>query len=222
MRCGVPQGSILGPLLYLLYVTDISKSCRGNISYADDTTLYMSNSNLNELFLEANSTINELFQWFCANRLSLNPTKTKYTIIYLDHSNNNATSGLNVSINNTVIQRVGNDCEEKATKFLGIYRDENPTWRHHIANVNKRFYFIAKGLPQSFDNMFIFKRDIPGSRITRQSDHLFEVRYRTNFVSRLPLFNIPRIWNKWFHTPLNILRSQFNKLTSRVWGPPPP
>ena len=82
MQCGVPQGSILGPLLYLLYVNDISKSCRGNIlSFADDTTLYMSNSNLNELFLEANSTINELFQWFCANRLSLNPTKTKYTII---------------------------------------------------------------------------------------------------------------------------------------------
>ena len=306
MQCGVPQGSILGPLLYLLYVNDISKSCRGNIlSFADDTTLYMSNSNLNELFLEANSTINDLFQWFCANRLSLNPTKTKYTIIRPFQQQCNIT-GLNVSINNTVIQRVGNDCEEKATKFLGIYIDENLTWRHHIANVNKRissalfsinqvkhilpkdclrtlyyslihshlsygllawgncnreslcravniqkrairtinnakfrshtdplfkasrilkisdqyvlhsnlfvFDFIAKGLPQSFDNMFIFKRDIPGSRITRQSDHLFEARYRTNFVSRLPLFNIPRIWNKWFHTiPLNISRPPIQK-----------
>ena len=137
MQCGVPQGSILGPLLYLLYVNDISKSCRGNmLSFADDTTLYMSNSNLNELFLEANSTINDLFQWFCANRLSLNPTKTKYTIIRPFQQQCNIT-GLNVSINNTVIQRVGNDCEEKATKFLGIYIDENLTWRHHIANVNK-------------------------------------------------------------------------------------
>ena len=97
----------------------------------------MSNSNLNELFLEANSTINDLFQWFCANRLSLNPTKTKYTIIRPFQQQCNIT-GLNVSINNTVIQKVGNDCEEKATKFLGIYIDENLTWRHHIANVNKR------------------------------------------------------------------------------------
>ena len=298
MQCGVPQGSILGPLLYLLYVNDISKSCRGNIlSFADDTTLYMSNSNLNELFLQANSTINELFQWFCANRLSLSPTKTKYTIIRPFQQQCNIT-GLNMSINNTAIQRVRNDCEEKATTFLGIFIDENLTWRHHIANINKRIFsalfsinqvkhilprdclrtlyyslihshlsygllawgncnreslcravsiqkrairainnakfrshtdtsicsalqfvciwFYRKRSSTIFDNMFIFKRDIPGSRITRQSVHLFEASYRTNFVSRLPLFNIPRIWNKWFHTLPHTLAYHSNFI------PPPP
>ena len=54
-RCGVPQGSILGPLLYLMYVNDIGNSCQCNIlSFADDTTLYASHSNINELFSIAN------------------------------------------------------------------------------------------------------------------------------------------------------------------------
>ena len=77
IQCGVPQGSILGPLLYLIYVNHIPNSCNGNIlSFADDTTLCMSNSNLQALFLEENETVNKLFHWFCANRLSLNPAKT--------------------------------------------------------------------------------------------------------------------------------------------------
>ena len=71
--CGVPQGSILEPLLYLNFVNDIGKSCQCNIlSFADDTTLYVSHSNINTLFSIANEQLNNLFAWFCANKLCLN------------------------------------------------------------------------------------------------------------------------------------------------------
>ena len=138
VKCGVPQGSILGPLLYLIYVNDISNSCSTNIlSFADDTTLYSSNSDVKQLISNANSHINDLFQWFCANKLSLNANKTKYIIIKPKQKKINM-SDLNIHINNTPLTRIGNDCKEKATKFLGIFIDENLSWTRHVANVNSK------------------------------------------------------------------------------------
>ena len=75
---GVPQGSILGSLLYLIYVHDVHVATFGKIlSFADDTSLFLSNSNLAILFHNANIEINKLYNWFCANKLSLNANKTK-------------------------------------------------------------------------------------------------------------------------------------------------
>ena len=87
IKIGVPQGSILGPLLYLVYVNDIGDSCNGSIlSFADDTTLITSHANLLDLYTIANRNINELYMWFCANKLSLNADKTKYRVLRPRHS----------------------------------------------------------------------------------------------------------------------------------------
>ena len=88
---GVPQGSILGRLLYLIFVNDIHKSCDSNIlSFADDTTLYLSHNDIASLYSNANRHINNLYDWFCANKLSLNAQKTT-NILLSDQNTNNAT-----------------------------------------------------------------------------------------------------------------------------------
>ena len=69
------QGSILGPLLYLIYVDDIDIATSGQILFADDTSIFLSNSDLNILFHDANIEMNKLFNWFCANKLSFNANK---------------------------------------------------------------------------------------------------------------------------------------------------
>ena len=138
IKYGVPQGSILGPLLFLIYVNDIGNSCHANIlSFADDTTLYMSGSNLDQLYADANTQINSLFEWFCSNKLSLNAKKTKYIVIRPRHLRTDLTER-SISINGTMLEQIGNNCKENATKFLGIYLDEHLTWNHHVTQLNKK------------------------------------------------------------------------------------
>jgi len=148
IRCGVPQGSILGPLLYLIYVNDIGNSCQSNIlSFADDTTLYTSHSNIYQLFSIANEHLENVFDWFCSNRLSLNASKTKYLVISPPHMKPDLTDQ-SISINGVKLERIGNDCREKSTKFLGIHLDENLTWKYHIAHVKKKISMALFSIKQ--------------------------------------------------------------------------
>ena len=138
ISCGVPQGSILGPLLYLIFVNDIHKSCDSNIlSFADDTTLYLSHSDIASLYSNANRHINNLYDWFCANKLSLNAQKNKYIVIRPKHKQCDF-SLHKLCINGTPLNRIGQHCEETSAKFLGIYIDEYLTWHDHIKHVNRK------------------------------------------------------------------------------------
>ena len=136
--CGVPQGSILGPLLYLIYVNDIDKSTDSKIlSFADDTSLYASNMDVKKLFSDVNTSVNLLFEWFCANQLSLNASKTKYIVIRAPTSHSDM-SNLSIKINNTVLERIGSGQTENSTKFLGIIIDEHLTWKYHLNHINNK------------------------------------------------------------------------------------
>ena len=107
IKIGVPQGSILGPLLYLVYVNDIEKSCGGVIlSFAGDTTLITSHANFHDLYANANRHINDLYMWFCANKLSLNAGKTKYIVLRPKHMKQNL-SQHKINISDTMLSRIG-------------------------------------------------------------------------------------------------------------------
>ena len=82
LKHGVPQGSILGPLLFIMYTFDMTEITKYNktIIYADDTTVLVSGRTLTETKQHCNDILTRFYQYFTSNKLSINPSKTKYMI----------------------------------------------------------------------------------------------------------------------------------------------
>ena len=82
--CGVPQGSILGPLFFIAYMNDIFQASKYlyNILYADDTSILVSGSDLQKLVREMNRELELISEWFKANKLTLNIDKTYYMVFH--------------------------------------------------------------------------------------------------------------------------------------------
>ena len=80
VECCVPQGSVMGPLFFILYINDMVRACEGRdlVLFADDTNIFAEGSNPTELFGRVNRGLDELSRWFRCNRLTLNLRKTEY------------------------------------------------------------------------------------------------------------------------------------------------
>ena len=144
VTCGVPQGSILGPILFALYVNDMA-SCIPEakfVLFADDTTVIFKAKTITELNMVCSHGINKLHDWLCTNRLSLNIGKTQ-CLLFGSKNMQNDLANFNISLGQDKIKVV------HEAKYLGLILDDQLSWSHHINSVCKKINFSCFVLQRS-------------------------------------------------------------------------
>jgi hypothetical protein len=139
ISCGVPQCSILRPLLFFIYVNDLPGCLSESIPsmYPDDTNITAYHTNINKVEDVLNKDLDILYRWLQANRLSLNVLKSEYMLICSKVRINKLTSDPKIFIGGHSLKRV------VVTKSLGLMIDENLSWEEHVNYISRK---VAKDL----------------------------------------------------------------------------
>jgi len=160
IKLGVSQGSNLGPLLFLIYINDIAYSCPNlNIDlYADDSTLFKSNTELSKVESHLQSNIDCILKWCTYNNMALHPHKTKCMIIG-SKQKLKINKHLKLKVNDNILENVSSQ------KVLGVYIDCNFCYTHIdfvCKNLNNKIsllkhilYFLTDEMKHMFYNAYL-------------------------------------------------------------------
>ena len=130
VKHGVPQGSILGPLLFLIFINDLNTSIElcGTSMYADDTAVFYFAKDVDDLVLSIQYDMQSISYWMRQNRLSLNVSKTKFMLVGSKQRINQA-GNVNISLDGEMVESV------QTFKYLGIILDQQLHFHSHIDHI---------------------------------------------------------------------------------------
>ena len=130
--CGIPPGSVLGPILFLLYINDFHK-CSSLFDFhlfADDAKLFYRHRDIAILRQHINTELKNVNIWLYSNKLSLNIEKSSYVVFH--PSQKKITDDFNLVIDDVFLKK------EKSIKYLGVFIDSNLSWKPQIEYISKK------------------------------------------------------------------------------------
>ena len=214
IKYGVPQGSILGPLLFSLYINDIGQAmsnCKTNL-FADDTAMIFKHKNIDQLKATCENSLKSICLWFKLNKLSLSLGKSSFLIFH--GKKKNPKNEINkILIDGHEIHRV------KSVKYIGLHLDEKLTWNIHIDELCKTLtkYFsvfynlrhiINKNLARTIYFTCIHSRIKYGIEIygTASSTKLNKIQTLQNKLLKVLTKKDPGFSTNQLHSELDILK----------------
>ena len=192
INIGVGQGTVLGPTLFKIYIMDMHLVTKlFSLRFADDSNFIGCGKNKENAEKEINEELVKLHTWFCKNKLTLHPDKSRIIVYTKDKL-------VNIKLGGKTLMRCGYGMQEEGVKFLGVVIDENLDWKLQTKSVRKK---IGKG------NYLLWR--YKNSLSLNMKKTIYESFVRTHITYCLPIWGakktadltelkkaIKRVWSK--------------------------